>query len=135
MADKISGDGLVTAEAQAHSRFEALAQCEACERWFEAANHRLWVGWSGTSITCMHCFFAAHAAILLDDATGEDEREDTLTFLAEMHDESRQPIGGIAGYRDRFAAEHDRGLCPWVVYGCLLCDHRNIGEPSVESDS
>jgi hypothetical protein len=118
---ELSSDGYTDADARAHPRFEALAQCEACERWFEAADRRLWVGWSGASITCVHCFFAAHAAVLLDETTSEDEREDTLAFLAEMDDESGQPIGGIAGYRARFAATHDRASCPWIEYGCLLC--------------
>jgi hypothetical protein len=132
--DKLASDGCAEAEARAHPRFGALAACEACERWFEAANRRLWVGWSGASITCVHCFFAAHAAVLFDDATGEDEREDTLAFLAEKDDESGEPIGGIAGYRARFAADHDRARCPWAVHTCLLCDPREIGEGSIEPD-
>jgi hypothetical protein len=121
MMASFSSDGYLEAEARAHPQSEALAECEACERWFEAANQRLWVGWSGSSITCLHCFFAAHAAVLLDETTGADEREDTLAFVAEMADESGQPIGGIAGYRARFTADHDQAHCPWATFGCLLC--------------
>jgi hypothetical protein len=122
-----SSDGYPEAEARAHPQSEALAECEACERWFEAENLRLWVGWSGSAITCVHCFFAAHAAVLLDEATSEDERADTLVFLAEMDDESGQPIGGIAGYQARFAAGHSRVNCAWAEYGCLLCDPSRAG--------
>jgi hypothetical protein len=121
-------DGYDLADAQTHPRFAELSECEACERWFEGGDRSLWVGWSGSSITCIHCVFAAHAGVIFDESTGADEREDTLAFLDELTDEAGEVIGGIAGYRRRHAGMHDSSRCIWKPYHCLLCDPR---EPSV----
>lgn len=118
-------DGYDHDDAVNHPRFAELRECEACERWFERADRRMWVGWSGASITCIHCVFAMHASVILDDESFDaDERHDALAFLDELTDESGELIGGIAGYRRRHAAAHDPSRCIWQGYGCLLCDPR-----------
>ncbi|MCA9691539.1 MAG: hypothetical protein KC636_18185 [Myxococcales bacterium] len=114
-----STDGYTEEEARARPDFDELVECEACGRYFEN-DPRLWVGWSGASITCVHCFMGMNAGIVLDGTVDGDEAADLIEFVEEKEDESTDPIGGLAGYRQRFRPGHDRKRCPFGSL-CVLC--------------
>jgi len=102
------GDGLVEPDS------DDLFSCESCGRFFED-DPTLQVGWSGSSVTCLHCFFNGHYGELY---------EDFKEFVEAQEDMAGAPIGGLAGYRTRLLASHDRSACPWreMAEGCHLCD-------------
>lgn len=119
-------DGYTAAEASARADRDQLSECEACRRFFDVASGRLWVAWSGSSITCVHCFMLMNAYFVLEDRrhgypVDDDEREELLEFVTATPDESGAPIGGLEAYRARFGPDHQRAPCPRVD-GCLLCE-------------
>lgn len=111
-------DGYLRVEVYGLPWGEEMVRCETCERIYED-HPRLWVSWSDDSITCIHCFFAAHARLV---GEGDD-------YLAGKRDEAGRLIGGVQGYVARFLAEHDSKDCPWSRFesehlDCLLCAAR-----------
>ena len=92
------------------------ATCDACDRRYPSRTHRpdLWVGWSGASVTCVHCFFGMHYELY------KEGDPDTIEFLADYPHEGGESMGGVAGYVAQCGPEHDRDACGggW----CFLCD-------------
>ena len=109
----LRGDGVHEDEA-GDLETDALFYCESCGRFFEN-DPALRTEYSGSSVTCLHCFFNGHHGDLYDEFRDEVEGQ------ADM---AGQPIGGVEGYRARLMATHDTEACPWLEMagGCHLCD-------------